>query len=124
MLAFRGRLVGDRVRASGAGAFIDLGARLPRAFGLRAWPLRVGGVGTATGRGGGVVLFRRPARASVVEEAVDADDEADEPRLGPADTDASSSALDSDEPEESERAIARVSPGVESVYVAEGYRLA
>ena len=75
--------------------------------------------GGLTGRGGGAV--DRLWSARVPEAEADVDDEADEPlspRLGPADTDASSSALDSDVSEESERVIA----GVRCVWVAWAYR--
>ncbi len=75
--------------------------------------VRAAGVaGGFTGRGGGAV--DRVWSARVPEAEADVDDEADEPRLGPADTDASSSALDSDVSEESERVIA----GVRCVWVA------
>jgi hypothetical protein len=70
-------------------------------------------VGGLTGRGGGGAVDRLWS-ARVPEAEADVDDEADEPRLGPADTDASSSALDSDVSEESERVIA----GVRCVWVA------
>ena len=69
--------------------------------------------GGLTGRGGGGAVDRLWS-ARVPEAEADVDDEADEPRLGPADTDASSSALDSDVSEESERVIA----GVRCVWVA------
>ena len=63
-------------------------------------------VGGLTGRGGGAV--DRLWSARVPEAEADVDDEAEEPRLGPADTDASSSALDSDVSEERERVITGV----------------
>jgi hypothetical protein len=68
--------------------------------------------GGLTGRGGGGAVDRLWS-VRVPEAEADVDD-ADEPRLGPADMDASSSALDSDVPEESERVIA----GVRCVWVA------
>ena len=76
--------------------------------------------GGLTGRGGGGAADRLwSARAPEAE--ADVDDEAEEPRLGPADTDASSSALDSDVSEESVRVIAGVrcvgSVGVQGVRV-------
>lgn len=70
-----------------------------RPFAFRAAGLVVG----LTGRGGG---GGGAAERGVPEAEADVDDEADEPRLGPADTDASSSEFDSDVPEESERVIA------------------
>ena len=94
--ALRARLVGD--------------ARAVRLLVVVPFPFRATGlvVGGLTGRGGGAVDFLRSS-ARVPEEAeADVDDEADDPRLGPADADASPSVLDADVPEESERVIAYV----------------
>ena len=91
--ALRARLVGD--------------ARAVRLLVVVPFPLRATGlvVGGLTGRGGGTVDFLRSS-ARVPEAEADVDDEADDPRLGPADADASPSVLDADVPEESERVIA------------------
>ena len=91
--ALRARLVGD--------------ARAVRLLVVVPFPFRATGLGGGlTGRGGGTVDFLRSS-ARVPEEAeADVDDEADDPRLGPADADASPSVLDADVPEESERVIA------------------
>ena len=104
------------VRARFDGRFFALGVRarfdgdareVRRLLVLHPFAFRaVGFAGVIIERGGGAVdpfwLTRIPKAEADVE------DEADEPRLGPADTDSSLSVLDSDVPEESKWVIADV----------------